>query len=1025
MDSAARRVRAGDLDFPDMTVTRKTVTILFADVADSTGLGERLDPEAVRGALGTWFDVAREVIEHHGGTVEKFIGDAVMAVFGVPQLHEDDAVRAVRAAQELKIALARVNEELERRRGLRLSIRVGVNTGEVVVGGDAATIATGDAVNTAKRLEEAAPADEIVIGESTMQLVRSVGRFDQLPAIVAKGKSDPVSAWRVVDVDDTSRPFERRFDTRLVGRDTELDQLRGAFRRAAHEHTCALFTLLGPAGIGKSRLARELCDEVADDAHILLGRCLPYGEGITFWPLTEALGTLGDDDAVERILGDSEDAPLVVERLCGLTGRANVASQEAFWAVRKLCEALARERPLVLCFEDIHWAEPTFLDLIEYLARWIRDAPILLLCLARPEFLDHRPTWLSGQETAASTTLTPLSPSAADELLDALGTDGERRERIAEAAEGNPLYAEQMAAMVAEGGDVEGLLTIPPTIQALLSARLDRLTLDERGVVERAAICGKEFWRDAVVDLTPAPARDRVGSTLMSLMRKDLIRPHESTTRPDDAFRFGHVLIRDAAYTAMPKETRVLLHEQFSDWVLEHAREHGSELEEIRGYHLEQAHRFVVELGLADERARELALRAARLLAIAGHRAFARADMPAAVNLLARAAELELDDSERSPVLRELSAALWATGELERAEAMRSTLLDTAVADGDRRIEWYARLDGSARRSLTDEEGADDLERVATEAVDVFHELGDELGLARAYRGLARVARGRCRFADAERAAELALSHAEAAGDTTEVAGIVDLLCTVLLYGPAHAEQASTRCADIAARAQSDRMLVANAESSRAGLEAMCGRFEEARELVARAASTYDELGHRLFRAGLSEVAGWVELLADRPKDAERELRIGYDILCDAGDTMLLGYPALMLAEAVLLQGRDAEGREYAEIGRAAVAADDITDQIVTHSVLARLAATGSDLGAARTEAEVAVELATRTDALVLHADALLLLSELQATTRAVDEARDSAQHAHELYEQKGNVVGVRRAAKLLVTLAPVESAAP
>src|SRR5438132_3152767 len=330
-----------------MAVSRKTVTVLFADVADSTGLGERLDPESVRGALGRWFEAARDVIEGHGGTVEKFIGDAVMAVFGIPQLHEDDAVRAVRAADGLRIRLARLNDELEGERGLRLAIRVGLNTGEVVTGDGSGTLVTGDPVNIAKRLEEGASNGEVVVGEATRILAQAAASFQQLEPLAAKGKSQPIRAWRLIGVDPAHQGFERRFDTPLVGRQDHLEQLRGTYARAVQDRSCCLLTLLGPAGIGKTRLAAELFDQLAEEATILVGRCLPYGDGITFWPLTEVLQDLGGDERIAQVVAESADAGLILERLRSEDGSA-ADSQEMFWAVRKLCEALANRRPLVL-----------------------------------------------------------------------------------------------------------------------------------------------------------------------------------------------------------------------------------------------------------------------------------------------------------------------------------------------------------------------------------------------------------------------------------------------------------------------------------------------------------------------------------------------------------------------------------------------------------------------------------------------------------------------------------------------------
>ena len=384
--------------------------------------------------------------------------------------------------------------------------------------------------------------------------------------------------------------------------------------------------------------------------------------------------------------------------------------------------------------------------------------------------------------------------------------------------------------------------------------------------------------------------------------------------------------------------------------------------------------------------------------------------MPAAANLLGRALDLGGDRlPDRPLLLRELSAALWARGELGPADEALSNALEAALAAGDRRLEWYARLDESSRHGYTDSAAAAELERVATEAVEVFRELGDDLGLARAWRSLAQVARRSCRFGEAQQAADQALVHAEAAAHSSEVAGIVDLLCTALLYGPAQADGASARCAEIAAGSAGDRVLEANAASSQAGLEAMRGNFDEARRLVAAAADTYDELGYRLFRAGLSEVSGPIELLAGRPEEAERELRLAFELLAATGDTALLGSSALMLVEALVAQGRFEEARHFLEIGKAAMLPEDTTDLVLAGTAEARLQAHVGDLPGAEDAARAAVEAAAGTDAIVLHADALALLAHVLELAERQEEAQPTLRAALELYERKGHRVAIER----------------
>ncbi len=565
-----------------MAVSRRTVTVLFADVADSTPLGERLDPEALRQVMSRWFDRMSEVLERHGGTVEKFIGDAVMAVFGIPELHEDDALRAVRAATELRAAMARLNQELEEQLGVHIGIRVGLNTGEVVAGDGTGgqMLVTGDPVNVAKRLEEAARTGEILLGDGTRRLVENAALLEPRDELTVKGKSGAIVAWNVLGVIEGAPAYARRLDAPLVGRAAELRMLREAYATAVSERACRLVTIIGPAGIGKSRLATELGHGVRGEARTLTGRCLPYGDGITFWPLVQIIGMLGGDEGVRHVLGGTEDAELVAERVLSAVGPtgATAVGGELFWAVRRLFEEVARDQPLVVMVEDIHWAAPTLLDLLEYLAGWTHDAPILLLCLSRPDLLEERQGWLTGPN-ATGIVLAPLTDAEADALLDELGQewplDDDARDRIKEAAEGNPLYVEQMAAMLAEGGPAD---SIPPSIQALLAARLDRLPPDERAVLERAAVAGKEFARSAVLQLSGEAERENVDAQLLSLARKDLL-----TAKPgrEDAYRFRHALIRDAAYAGIAKELRAQLHEGFADFAIRTKAGRAGELDEI------------------------------------------------------------------------------------------------------------------------------------------------------------------------------------------------------------------------------------------------------------------------------------------------------------------------------------------------------------------------------------------------------------------------------------------------------------
>ena len=661
---------------------RKTVTIVFIDVVESTQLGAVLDPEELRRLMLRYFETVAEVLRRHGATVEKFIGDAVMAVFGVPAVHEDDALRAVRAAVEIRRAVHELNAALEQERGFGIEIRTGINTGEVFAGDPSGehTFVSGDAVNVAARLQQASGRGEILIGEGTRRLVRDAVLVEQIESPTLRGAGD-VAVWRLDDVLDTALGLSRRLDSPLVGRSRELVHLRAAFERAVEDKTNYLLTILGPAGIGKSRLAAELSSMLAGTARIVAGRCLPYGEGITFWPLREIVHDLAPDDPafpIVSLLGDDSDAEVIAARIDGAIGRTAAAGtpEEAFWAVRKLFEALARERPLVVVLEDLHWAEPTFLDLVDHVADWSRDAPILLLCLARPELLDMRPDWAGGKLNSASLMLEPLTQTEADALIENLLGENELaadvRRQIADTAEGNPLFVEQMLALVAEAGR-DGALEVPPTIQTLLAARLDHLGDAERLAIERASVVGTRFWVGAVTELMPAELRELVPSLLPLLVRKGLLRLDRSVVPGEDGYRWQHGLIRDAAYAAIPKQLRADLHERFATFIETVASERLTEVEEIVGYHLEQAFQYRSEFG---DQAPDLAARAAGRLGAAGRRALERGDISAGVNLLSRTvALLPPDAPERLPLLPALGGALTLAGELRkprRCSAKRS-----------------------------------------------------------------------------------------------------------------------------------------------------------------------------------------------------------------------------------------------------------------------------------------------------------------------------------------------------------------
>jgi class 3 adenylate cyclase/tetratricopeptide (TPR) repeat protein len=956
---------------------RKTVTVLFADVTGSTALGERLDPESFRRVMARYFEAARTCLERHGGTVEKFIGDAVMAVFGVPTVHEDDALRALRAAAELRDSLTSLNDELERDYGVSLLLRTGVNTGEVVTGTEERLV-TGDAVNVAARLEQAAEPGEILIGEQTRRLARGAIEVERVEALSLKGKAEPLASYRLVRVVEGASAFERRFDAPLVGRLEELAKLRAAFDAAVSQRRCRLVTVLGPPGIGKSRLARELDSALAGGASVLSGRCLPYGEGITYWPLVEIFQEAHAEDELAAALS---------------TG----APEEIFWSVRKAFEQRSRQRPLALVVEDIHWAEPTLLDLIQHLADWTRDAPLLILCLARPELLDERPSW--GGEAIA---LEPLSEAESDQLIDELIGGSELEDaahiRIRDVAEGNPLFVEQLLAMLAEGGDPEH---VPPTMHALLAARLDALPDEERDLLERAAVVGLEFEWEALAELAP-DARRPPGAQLAALVRKELIRPHEAI---EDAFRFRHMLIRDAAYERISKELRSDLHERVAAWL----DGRGEEFEEIIGYHFEQAYRSVIELGPPGDRALRLAEWAAERLSVSGRRAYARADMPAAVHLFERAsALLPSNDRRRLGLLPSLGRALMESGELERSDSVLSEAVEGGRAAGEQLVAADAAVALSYLRAhtvpeISDEEIAHELEGV----IRVFEEFGDEAGLARALSltGMLRFWRGETAAAIAD--LEQAANYARQVGDRVQEAESLQYLLMATLWGPTTVDEALERVEKIRTGAEANRRLEVTLLRTRAQLEAMQGRFDAARELLAQARATAEELGLEvILAAGVAHQAGYVELLAGDAAAAERALRPACEALERMGDWGHFATLAPKFADALFIQGGDdEEALRLTELAEGSATSGVADEDIGWRRVRAKLLARRGDVNEAERLAREATARAALTDLLDDRAQAVADLAEVLRLGGRPEESATLLEEAIHLYEQKGNVI--------------------
>jgi class 3 adenylate cyclase/tetratricopeptide (TPR) repeat protein len=1026
--------------------TRKVVTVVFSDLVGSTSLGERLDPESLGRVMARWFEAMRAVLERHGGTVQKFIGDAVMAVFGIPALHEDDAVRAVRAAAELRRGLEGLNRDLLRDWGVTLEMRTGVNTGEVVAGdpniGDALVL--GDAVNLAARLEQAAASGEVLLGEQTWRLVRDAVQVEPVAPLALKGKQQAVPAFRLLSVTPGVPGHARRLDAPMVGRGRPLRLLRDAFEAAAGDRACHLVTVLGSAGVGKSRLAAELLAEVGGRATVLQGRCLSYGEGITYWPVTELLRAAagltdadGPDAArakLEVVLAGEEHAALIVERLAGLLGLAelNDGAEELPWAVRRLLEALARERPLVVLLDDLHWAEPTLLDLVDHIADWSREAPILLCCLARPELLDARPGWGGGKFNASSLLLQPLDPADSERLVEhllgrAMLAEAARR-HIVETAEGNPLFVEELLGMLIDDGLLVrsdggwapttdlSVVPVPTSIATLLTARMEQLDHDERAVVGRASVIGQTFYRDAVAELSAGADPQAVGSHLSALVRRELVRPAASDVAGQEAFRFRHVLLRDAAYAGLPKALRAELHERFAAWLQRAAGERLREHPELLAYHLEQAYRLRTELGPVDDRGRALAASAAAWLTQAGRRALALGDMPAVAKLLQRAVELlPAAAPSRLELLVDLGSALLETGAIEQADAVLAEAAGAVDLAADPRRAWRVRLDCILLRFVhgRDQRGNDEVGREAERAIAALTELGDDAGLARAWLLLGEVHNVLGRMAAMAEAAECAMDHARKAGDLPRVDLAISRLGIALPFGPMPVEEAIGRMRELLDQT-SGRRWEAWTLRALARLEARRGRFAEARALLAEGMAIVEELGLRFSLSLFLLTGGEIEAWAGEPVAAERLLRDSYELCKRLGDKRYIEV-ATNLAEVLHLQGGDEEALRFTEEVEA-LADPDIPEQFLWRKARAKVLAARGEVEEAERLAREAVALAERTDHLEAHADALMTLAEVLRRAGRADEATPALRDALDLSRQKGNTVLTRRAQQALET---------
>jgi class 3 adenylate cyclase/tetratricopeptide (TPR) repeat protein len=953
---------------------RKTVTVLFCDVAGSTMLGETLDPERLRALLARYFERMKTIVERHGGTVEKFIGDAVMAIFGVPVVYEDDALRAVRAAVEMRDALPE----------LGLQARIGVMTGEVVTGTEE-RLATGDAVNVAARLEQMAQPGAVLVGQPTLALVRDAVEVDPAQPLELKGKAEPVQAYRLLRV--RAAP-ERRREGLFVGRDRELALIREALERVRAEQRCELLTVVGEAGVGKSRLVAEAL--VSVEATAVRGRCLPYGEGITYWPVVEVLKQLD-------VLPADEDAAVAIRSLLGET-EAEASAEEIAWAFRKTLEHAAAERSLVVVFDDIQWGEETFRDLIEHVALLSSGAPVLLLCMARPELTERHPAW------PVTLRLEPLSNLDVEELI-AERAPERLRERIARAAGGNPLFIEEMLAIAREA---DGEVVVPPTLKALLAARLDQLESAERGVLERAAIEGEVFHRGAVHALSPDEIQ--VTPHLAALVRKELIRPDKPQLAGEDGFRFRHLLIRDAAYEALPKAERADLHERFAGWLERHAV--GlAEPDEVLGYHLEQACRYRAELGTPADGT--LAGAARRRLAASGHRAALRQDYVGAVSLLERAAALVPSGEIDLSLETELGDALVWTGRADDALRRADALAERSSAVGDRIRELSGRIQGGVLRLNLEPEGAKEkLAALVEQALPVFQAAGDDLALYIAYTALGVMADMRAQMDAVLEADERAFDHARRAGHQPPL--LLASRASGRFFGTTPASELLVWLDANESPAGRDHFL----RAYRAGTLAMLGHLDEARTILAQERAELAERGGGVLLANITAFESvWVELWTGDAAAAAEFGAQGWRLYEELGEQSVLPTAAATLARALYaldrLEEADAWAGRAAELG----VSDDAWTEMLWRQVRAKVLARRGEHAEAERLAREAVAICDETDMLDAQGDAYADLAEVLKFASKPTEAASALEQALERYERKESRVSAQRARERLAEL--------
>ena len=992
----------------EAVAARRLVSIVFADLAGSTSLAERLDPEAMHVLLDRFTGLCGEVIEKHGGSVEGFIGDAVVGVFGQAEIHEDDALRAVRVAVEMRAAGAELSAELEDTLGVGIGMKLGLESGEVFVstGARRSRFAAGDAFNVAARLEGMAEAGEILLGESIHVLVKDQVTAEPLEPLEVKGRAAKVRAWRMVELVDEPAHFTAR-PTPLVGRERELSELHAMFARCRSGPECCVVTVVGPAGLGKSRLARELAVEIGEAATVVVGRCLSYGEDITYRPLADIVRQLCGPDPAERLgellEGDDTRVRLVLQAIGLAAGAAQ--PEETAWAVRGLLERVAQDRPLVVGVEDVHWAAPPMLDLLDYLGAFSSDHPILILCLARPDLAEMRPQWVAPQPNRMLLTLGPLSDEDARALVgtaSATKLDPGAEDRIVERAEGNPLFLEQLAVV-----QMDQDTALPSTIQAVLAARIDRLEQGERAVLENASVQGRSLYVGGVAQLLPELSRGQIASHLVGLVNKQLMRPDHSDIPGEDAFRFAHALIREVAYQGLPRGSRAELHERLAAWLAERA----DARDDMVGFHLAEAFQNLAALGPVGEHERAIASAAVERLAAAAEVARLRGDPAAGARLLERADAVAAAEPEaRSELLPELGAALYDAGRLEEAAA----ILDEAVERSlEPRLRARAQIERELVRLETDlDAGTAHAARAAREGLDLLDPTRDPHGTCRALFLSGYVTWIAGRAGDADDLWAQAAGCAQQPGAERERFELIGWRAMAAAQGATPVDDAISRCEAFRELVKESPQATVWVLEPLALLHAMQEEFDAATGLLAEANRIRAALGG--LGSGFSHLEAWARLSMGQPELAEQRLRTDVETLASMSGKGTLATTSALLAKAVLAQGRVSEAAVLCDAAERWAAAEDTMTQVICRGVGARAAARDGRAAAGESLARAAVELADSTDLISLRGDAMLDLADVLRILDRRKEAERAAQTGLALYRAKGNAAAAREAMALL-----------